>query len=147
MGLKSVGIEQCDENKMRAQVKISVSDDNIMSQYNGACDIDFESKFGDLDLGDGDKSGSNVRKRPKGNQEGDSHVQDVELNDIKKGDIKKLYDPLKWFGVLVPPALRQSQVDFKTSTETVVTVANLRIKLDTLQKEYVDLKQKKKELE
>lgn len=146
MGLKSVGIEQCDENKMRALVKISMTDDNVMSQYNGSCDLDIESSFNDLDLGDGDTSVS-VRKRPNVKQTDKSHVEDVELDQMKKSQGKKSYDPLKWFGVLVPPALRQSQQEFRKSTETVVTVANLRVKLDSLRKEYEDLMKQKKKLQ
>ena len=35
-------------------------------------------------------------------------------------------DPLKWFGLLTPPALRQSQASFKTATELVVETANIQ---------------------
>lgn len=143
MGLKSVGIEQCDENRMKALVKISVSDDNTFTQYNGASDLDIEDKFGDLDLGEGNKSGTNVRKRAQTNSTESSHVEDVELDDIKKIDKKVSLDPLKWFGVLVPPALRQSQTEFKKSAESVVTIANLKVKMSSLQNEYTDLLKKK----
>ena len=34
-------------------------------------------------------------------------------------------DPL-WFGLLTPPALRQSQASFKTATELVVETANIQ---------------------
>ena len=147
MGLQSVGMAQCDENKMTALVKLSVSDDNVVSQYNGACDLDLESNFNDLDLGEEDSSNVGVRKRASVKPKDNSHVEDVEMDHIKKKNAKRTYDPLKWFGVLVPPALRQSQVDFKKTTETVVAVANLRTKIDTIQKEYRILLKKKKELQ
>ena len=35
-------------------------------------------------------------------------------------------DPLKWFGILTPPALRQSQASFKTAAELAVETANIQ---------------------
>ena len=35
-------------------------------------------------------------------------------------------DPLKWFGLLTPPVLRQSQASFKTATELAVETANIQ---------------------
>ena len=35
-------------------------------------------------------------------------------------------DPLKWFGLLLPPALRQSQASFKTAIELAVETANIQ---------------------
>ena len=35
-------------------------------------------------------------------------------------------DPLKWFGLLSPPALRQSQASFKTAAELAVETANIQ---------------------
>ena len=35
-------------------------------------------------------------------------------------------DPLKWFGLLTPPVLRQSQASFKTAAELAVETANIQ---------------------
>merc|ERR1719219_2071042 len=35
-------------------------------------------------------------------------------------------DPLKWFGLLTSPILRQSQASFKTATELAVETANIQ---------------------
>ncbi|KAL8839584.1 MAG: hypothetical protein Q9170_001688 [Blastenia crenularia] len=43
-------------------------------------------------------------------------------------------DPLKWFGILVPPALRASQSSFKSAvTEAVPSLANVTIEMRTLE--------------
>ncbi|KAJ1657708.1 hypothetical protein IWQ61_002943 [Dispira simplex] len=43
-----------------------------------------------------------------------------------------IHDPLRWFGVLVPGSLRQSQCYFHQSTTRIVKLANLKVQLDQL---------------
>ncbi|KAJ1657342.1 hypothetical protein IWQ61_003247 [Dispira simplex] len=43
-----------------------------------------------------------------------------------------IHDPLRWFGVLVPGSLRQSQRYFHQSTTRIVNLANLKVQLDQL---------------
>ena len=148
MGVRSVGIQQCDENKMNALVKVSYEDNQfILMDTNN-----LERQLQDLDLND-DQNKSVLRKRTTVNQEDSeskyvgmtnkAYVEEIGLKDMKKSSSS---DPLKWFGVLVPQALRQSQTEFKNSVNTVVTVANLKTKLISLQKEYEDLLRQKKEM-
>jgi len=40
--------------------------------------------------------------------------------------VNKQVDPLKWFGVLTPPALKQSQAYFVTATEVALECANIQ---------------------
>lgn len=48
-------------------------------------------------------------------------------------------DPLRWFGVLVPMALRNSQKSFRQSVELVCEVANLQARLLCIKADYRDL--------
>merc|ERR1711942_578157 len=41
-------------------------------------------------------------------------------------DTKKQQNPLKWFGMLTPPALKQAQSQFLTATEIAVDCANIQ---------------------
>ncbi|XP_013385259.1 coiled-coil domain-containing protein 115 [Lingula anatina] len=59
----------------------------------------------------------------------------------------RCYDPLKWFGVLVPQSLRQSQTDFKKAIETACKIAELRTNLEKTRMKYGSLLQQKKELQ
>merc|ERR1712243_191490 len=38
----------------------------------------------------------------------------------------KTKDPIKWFGVLSPPSLRQSQTSFKSAIELAIDCANIQ---------------------
>lgn len=49
--------------------------------------------------------------------------------DTKKSPDKRT-DPLKWFGILVPTALRQSQQDFQKSAEVAIICANLQSEIN-----------------
>ena len=67
--------------------------------------------------------------------------------EIKDDDKKKVKakDPLKWFGVLVPQTLRQSQKHFSKAIELSVEATNIRNEIRGLlgQRQYL-LRQKKK---
>ncbi|WAR14200.1 hypothetical protein MAR_004305 [Mya arenaria] len=160
LNMSRASMDQCDENNMSAVVKVKVTPENQLKSYNP--DLDIESQFSDLDLeGKIPDTESNLRKRnvrkPERDyyEKKDSHIEEfinkagengVELKDLSDKTRKKVFDPIKWFGVLVPTTLRQSQSDFKATVDAVVTVANLKIKLQELQKEYKELMLKKEEL-
>ncbi|KAL4220838.1 hypothetical protein ACF0H5_019106 [Mactra antiquata] len=149
MGIRNVGIEQCDENKMKASVKVSISDDQLFDMDNN---LDLESGMKDIDLNSEDNQ-SKVRRRKgemvtndKSSETKDS-VEDIPIEKLEKKKSSSYFDPLKWFGVLVPPALRQSQSDFKSSVNNILSIATLKTKLVSLQKEYQSLLAKKAEFE
>lgn len=68
--------------------------------------------------------------------------QAADNNNEKAGTISK-QDPLKWFGVLVPQSLRQSQSNFKQSVNTAVQIVNIQEKLLRLKEQYVELMKEK----
>lgn len=70
------------------------------------------------------------------------HGQEADKKKEKNGKTS-LQDPLKWFGVLVPQSLRQSQINFKQSVNTVVQIANIQENLLQLKKQYVELLKQK----
>lgn len=168
MGIRSVSLDQCDLNNMVSEVKVTFdkqlelhkNDPDLQSEDDLEREIDLEEKYENklnvTDLG--------IRKRKVGGThskeveeiESDdlvSHIEDINLSKDKnsldqtelteKRKPTKPADPIKWFGVLVPPALRQSQAEFKKSVQMSVTVANLKIKLCDLQTKYKTLLKEK----
>lgn len=61
----------------------------------------------------------------------------------KSADTPKLKDPLKLFGVLLSPNLRQCQTSFKQALEVVVQIANTKHRLQGLQHQFQDLQKQK----
>lgn len=55
-------------------------------------------------------------------------------------------DPLKWFGVLTPSALKQGQHYFQSAARTAVELANHKVKLNGIIDEYMRLKHNKDKL-
>ncbi|XP_015903827.1 coiled-coil domain-containing protein 115 [Parasteatoda tepidariorum] len=55
-------------------------------------------------------------------------------------------DPLRWFGVLVPDSLKNSQMRFLQATKTALKLASLQNELNALCVVYRTLRLKKKEL-
>jgi hypothetical protein len=146
MGIKAVGIEQCDETKMSALLTVKVTDDNIFTVENG--DVhDLETDLSDLDLKKSDESSrSTVRRRNvKKTDVEQEHIEEVparndEICDENKISIdRRKVDPLRWFGVLVPLSLRQSQSDFKAAASMALDIATLKTKLQSLGQKYKSL--------
>ncbi|KAI4209470.1 MAG: hypothetical protein LQ351_007601 [Letrouitia transgressa] len=61
-----------------------------------------------------------------------------------EGEPKRFQDPLRWFGILVPPALRQSQGTFK-SIVTLIIPALVNSKNDLTQLE-IDIRRTRKKI-
>ena len=66
---------------------------------------------------EGDEDGGGLKQR--GGKTGEKQGQGGEERRAQS-------EPLKWFGLLPPPALRQSQASFKTATELAVETANIQ---------------------
>eukprot|EP00002_Diphylleia_rotans_P037332 TRINITY_DN8330_c0_g3_i1.p1 TRINITY_DN8330_c0_g3~~TRINITY_DN8330_c0_g3_i1.p1 ORF type:complete len:275 (+),score=51.94 TRINITY_DN8330_c0_g3_i1:181-1005(+) len=60
---------------------------------------------------------------------GDSY----ELDFIENQD-----DPLRWFGILVPPALRQAQQNFSQATETIIKLATMKRRISIIGKKIAE---------
>ena len=55
-------------------------------------------------------------------------------NTLQNKEVKPYQDPLIWFGVLVPPVLRQSQAEFKQAvTDVIPSIANTKNELRDLE--------------
>ena len=53
---------------------------------------------------------------------------------IGKDSESSISDPLNWFGILVPPALRASQTSFKHAvTESILVLANLSNEMKSME--------------
>ncbi|KAI3657157.1 hypothetical protein MP638_002349 [Amoeboaphelidium occidentale] len=63
--------------------------------------------------------------------------------DDEEKEAHTFTDPLKWFGVLVPQTLKESQKDFKAALETIVQAAKEQHKARVLMKK-LELNRKRK---
>ena len=80
-------------------------------------------------------------------------VANNDSNDMKTLEVDKSQassdsrpDPLRWFGLLVPTSLRQGQNYFKAAVGSSVELTNLKLKLDAIIDEYMQLKERKRQL-
>ncbi|CAG8602786.1 23798_t:CDS:2, partial [Dentiscutata erythropus] len=65
-------------------------------------------------------------------------------NDLtKKRSQSRSEDPLRWFGILVPSSLRESQRHFKQSLSGMINIINLRNEIINKEAEYQMLKKEK----
>ena len=162
MGVKSVNIDQIDETNMQALIKVGVSPEekrdcnsNIFSviQETGLqIDNNERETVDNVDTIQTIKNQSGLRKRNvltddtkntvNPSSVNGEHIEEVDDEESEKDkvkcsdDKKKSFDPIRWFGVLVPGSLKQSQTDFKKCTEIAVAVGNLQTKLESLRKNY-----------
>lgn len=66
-----------------------------------------------------------------------------EEEDNAEEEAHTITDPLKWFGVLVPQTLKESQKEFKAALETIVQAAKEQHKARVLMKK-LELNRKRK---
>ena len=57
---------------------------------------------------------------------------DIIESSSQKGDLCVSKDPIKWFGLLVPNALRQTQASFVRAVELSVDCTNIQIELQSM---------------
>ena len=165
MGVKTVHIDQIDEAKMQAHVRVGVAnsekidcDTNMFSLIH-CKDVNMEGIEILTNNTEKDENQSGLRKRNVKVEDGketskEEHIEEVdkingdsaenENEDNSVIEKKKLFDPIKWFGVLVPVSLKQSQIEFKKSVELVVNIGNLQTKLESLRENYWELLHLKK---
>lgn len=74
-------------------------------------------------------------------QRTEEEIEQDENDEEKKAH--NFTDPLKWFGVLVPQTLKESQKDFKAALETIVQAAKEQHKARVLMKK-IELNRKRK---
>ena len=150
MGIKSVGVSQynlqnmvasqtvaTETNKCYSANSISISNkkDNSDEPFSTNFELVDPSKLQtDNQTDDGIPVETvGLRQRKVTDVKNENIVSASERQDSKKANKN---DPLKWFGVLVSPSLRQSQTSFKSVIENVVSLANMKNKLLNLIGEY-----------
>ncbi|XP_019625866.1 PREDICTED: coiled-coil domain-containing protein 115-like [Branchiostoma belcheri] len=73
-----------------------------------------------------------------------SGIEDLEMDQVV--DPHSLQDPLRWFGILVPPCLRHGQHSFNQVIAVSCQVASLQSQVDQLRLEYRQLLREKQQL-
>ncbi|XP_072027051.1 coiled-coil domain-containing protein 115-like [Amphiura filiformis] len=173
MGNKAVSALQYDSNVMKALVDVNISEEEDDTstfelirhkprprQASQSGTDSSEHKQQDDDI----QAGSQVRRRKVKTEESkdsgniqsteDSIIleekEEIKMKDLK-GDGEKdeevsLVDPLHWFGILVPSALRQGQTNFVQAVEHSVRIASLQNQLMSVQEKYKSLYKTKKQL-
>lgn len=135
MGVRFVGMDQIHEERMQALTKVKVEEEGT-DVFEGYSSLSVSEENIQVET-------VGLRKRNVG-QSPEPSPPLVSPDPSTK--TKRQHNPIKWFGVLVPPSLRQCQNQFKSSVETTIAVANLKQKLMQLKSEYVNLQKKKAEM-
>ncbi|XP_033763141.1 coiled-coil domain-containing protein 115-like [Pecten maximus] len=144
MGAKAISQSQYDEHKMAASVKVVIDDDN---KGGNAFVINNVTRSVKSEIPEKDTAVETVGLRKRNVQKSEQDTEEKEpanQKDKNPGetnisvDKKRLPDPLNWFGVLVPQSLRQSQASFKQAVEQAVNIANLKLKIAELRKDYIN---------
>ena len=96
--------------------------------------------------------------KDKDNQESSQlKIEDIEISDMLESvklnessstngnaKVKKVQDPIQWFGVLVPSSLRNGQHKFQTAIELSGEVATVEARLKQIVEKYEHLKRNKR---
>ena len=163
MGAKSVSPLQYDENNMEATARVNIAEESseeekVSSDVMKVFELvreDGDGKSTNIKMSTDSKSSDNgdgLRKRnvEKKIPEEDKTLSIEEISGnfqkisvVESTEKQKVVDPVKWFGVLVPQALRTSQKNFKSATETACNVASLQVRLENARKEYIKLMKEK----
>jgi len=125
MGQNSVTSLQYSERMMTASMRVQQEtgeDDKVCLRVGK-----FEESEDKVEEG---KTEETLRKRHVGSNEDSSGVEEVSKNPTTP--TKTNVDPLRWFGVLVPTALRESQAKFRRVSEVSGELATLKIEVDNL---------------
>ncbi|KAK9468367.1 hypothetical protein V1512DRAFT_259328 [Lipomyces arxii] len=85
------------------------------------------------------ESGKESEKEPKVKDQAEEEKPAVVVKK-RKPQIPLNRDPIRWFGVLVPRALRQSQTDFTSAVDEVAGVLSLINKISALEDEIIKVR-------
>ncbi|CAG8441245.1 6976_t:CDS:2 [Diversispora eburnea] len=145
MGHSRLSQDQYD-GRMQANTQVLISP-NTDSKTNKDSWIQFTLMSGHLDdsmNAENNMSSSSLRRRATHEFE-KKEKSDMENNE-KPLIKRRTTDPLNWFGVLVPPSLRESQRHFKQGLTSIINIINLRNEIINKEAEYQVLKKEKKKL-
>ncbi|XP_035675766.1 coiled-coil domain-containing protein 115-like [Branchiostoma floridae] len=163
LGVKGVGQIQYAAI-MEPLVHVHVSEEDSCSKFNLDRIIPNKSSSGAAKKVSFDDQESKVRRRHTGRgdeeneeqREGSDEEEDDEVAELSSGvedlelhqvvDPHSLQDPLRWFGILVPPCLRHGQHSFSQVIAMSCQVASLQSQIDQLRLEYRQLLRQKQQL-
>lgn len=166
-GTRNVGALQFAKNEMEMEalsvIDVSAEEESSNKKDNEDSWTDVEFKLFEKQAGRSEKIDAktsekidHVRqrkgKRISGKDEGEDTVETIGMQKLgseqdeilKSKENSSLRDPLKLFGVLVSPHLRQCQGSFKQAVIVSVEIANLKHKLQGLQHNFEQLLSQKK---
>lgn len=136
MGAKSVSVSQYDESSMKASKVVMVTKED----HNKTFQLVNPSNF-PVDDSEEITTSTGLRQRKGG---GIDKIETLGSTVIENSnDSKCNCDPIKWFGVLVPQSLRQSQGYFQQATDAAVSVSNLKSKVLNLKEQYKEVMKEK----
>lgn len=120
-------------------MQYNLTEDSVATYKVNVDDYDLVTPFESLDIEDvtteEEANSNSLRSR--------HHNSANEVQSKPKTIVQKNNDPLKWFGVLVPQPLRQSQQNFTRSLDIACQIVQLQCKLRKIQDNYkVELKNK-----
>ena len=119
MGVGAVSPLQFTEDTMEASMRVDMEpSDQGLAHFSVATDSPATTET---------EGNSELRQRNVGDQP--QGVEDVTVEEEKSN---KKADPLKWFGVLVPQALRQSQAMFRRAAEVSCDLATMKLEAEHL---------------
>ena len=101
----------------------------------------FEKK---LQVSEKDKENLKQRKNIKSDEEKNKNKENI--NTSHKEEVKELNEPLKWFGVLVPQSLRQSQTSFEKAANLSCQIVQSQQRILELVKNYKAARTMKEQL-
>ena len=143
MGTKKVGSLQYDlPSEAEALVHIDVHNDIDLPTFQVVADSPDTKTQQDVR-----RRKTNISADSKTITDDLSRVEDVELKELGGGDhLVHKRDPLRWFGVLVPQPLRESQRRFSSCAELCCELATLKARLMQQQQEFLRLKKSKNDM-
>ncbi|CAG8605655.1 1143_t:CDS:2, partial [Gigaspora rosea] len=126
------------DGRMQATTRVLISqkkDTNMLNTPNEfICQYTLTS-LEEISDNNEDNDSSSLRRRAIKNPENDSTK--------KRSQGRIIDDPLRWFGILVPSSLRESQRHFKQSLSGMINIINLRNEIINKEAEYQMLKKEK----
>jgi hypothetical protein len=93
----------------------------------------------------GDNNAAETTAAPQNSSEASETKTEAEA-DAKSGPIRRrprTLDPIKWFGILVPPSLRNAQKSFTEAVEgSLPELAGIVVEMQAAEKEITELRRR-----
>ncbi len=149
MGAKSVGSAQYSEQDMDSLVKVDVIPDGMEIGDHTVPLLEFRLNRDTLQTSQdtspqsGEGDGLRQRNVAQNTDKDDVATVTSAVQDLKVSSKSNTKDPIKWYGVLVPQALRDSQNRFRSVTDIACELATLKHQLEQLRLKFRVMLQQK----